>query len=87
MLKKNSKQKTIRKSYPSPFSLEKGDFTDKELKKRLKETLTRESDLTPRLIAFIKIFGHPMIRKQMFYTSTSRSQAMQMIPNSLMMTS
>ena len=55
MLKKNSKQKTIRKSYPSPFSLEKGDFTDKELKKRLKETLTRESDLTPRLIAFIKI--------------------------------
>ena len=53
--KKISKQKTIKKSYPSPFSLEKGDFTDEELKKRLKETLTRESDLTPRLIAFIKI--------------------------------
>ena len=29
--------KTIRNSYPSPFSLEKGDFTDKELKKRLKK--------------------------------------------------
>ena len=53
--KKISKQKTIKKSYQSPFSLEKGDFTDEELKKRLKETLTRESDLTPRLIAFIKI--------------------------------
>lgn len=53
--KKISKQKTIKKSYSSPFSLEKGDFTDEELKKRLKETLTRESDLTPRLIAFIKI--------------------------------
>ena len=53
--RKISKQKTIKKSYPSPFSLEKGNFTDDELRKRLKETLTRNSDLTPRLIAFIKI--------------------------------
>ena len=53
--KKISKQKTIKKSYPSPFSLEKGDFSVEELKKRLRETLTRESDLTPRLIAFIRI--------------------------------
>jgi len=53
--RKISKQKTIKKSYPSPFSLEKGNFTDDELRRRLKETLTRDSDLTPRLIAFIKI--------------------------------
>ncbi len=53
--RKISKQKTIKKSYPSLFSLEKGNFTDDELKKRLKETLTRDYDLTPRLIEFIKI--------------------------------
>ena len=53
--RKISKQKAIKKSYSSPFSLEKGNFTDDELRRRLKETLTRDSDLTPRLIAFIKI--------------------------------
>ncbi len=53
--KKTSKQKLVKKSYPSPFSLEKGNFNDNELKKRLKETLTRDSDLTPRLTAFMKI--------------------------------
>ena len=44
--------------------------------------------LVPELLEVrIQEFGHPMIRKLMFYTSISRSQAMQMIPNPLMMTS
>jgi len=53
--RKISKQKAVKRSYPSSFSLEKGDFSDEELKNKLIETLTRESDLTPRLLAFIKI--------------------------------
>ncbi len=71
--KKTSKQKAIKKSYPSPFSLEKGNFSEEELKKRLKETLTRDSDLTPRLIAFIKIllsdnraFSREEIKQRLF---------------------
>lgn len=39
----------------SSFSVEKGAFGDEELEMMLLESLTRESDLTPRLQAFVRI--------------------------------
>ncbi len=50
-----SRRKATKKLYPSSYSTERGNFTEEELKAKLKETLTCDSDLTPRLIAFIKI--------------------------------
>ena len=41
--------------HSSSFSLEKGTFAHEELESRLLETLTRPSDLTPRLTCFLKI--------------------------------
>ncbi len=55
--KRISKQKNVKKAYPSPFSLERGSFKEDELKIKLINTLTRVSDLTPRLIAFIEILS------------------------------
>lgn len=55
--KRISKQKIVKKAYPSPFSLERGSFEEDDLKMKLVETLTRDSDLTPRLIEFLKILS------------------------------
>ena len=71
--KRVSKRKGVKKSYPSPFSLEKGDFGEDELRKRLKDSLTRDSDLTPRLVAFIEIllsedrtFGREEVKQRLY---------------------
>lgn len=53
--KKETKQKEIKRSIKSSFSLEKSDLPDNELEKRLINTLLRKSDLTPRVVAFLEI--------------------------------
>lgn len=56
--KKEIKQKEAkRSSVRSSFSLEKGDFPDDELKRKLIATLRRETDLTLRLISFLEIIS------------------------------
>lgn len=52
--KKESKQKEQREPGKSSFSLEKSNLTTEELKQKIVESLTRESDLTPRLRAFLE---------------------------------
>jgi len=53
--KKTMKQREMRTVRSSPFSLEVGNFDDETLKKKLKETLTRQTELTPRFRAFLRI--------------------------------
>ncbi len=53
--KRTIKQREMRTIYNSPFSLETGNFDEKTLKEKLKETLTRKTELTPRFRAFLKI--------------------------------
>jgi len=53
--KKETKQKEIKRSIKSSFSLEKSDLPNNELEKRLINTLLRKSDLTPRVVAFLEI--------------------------------
>jgi len=55
--KKETKQKEAKRSVRSSFSLEKSNLPDGDLEKRLIITLQRESDLTPRLIAFLEIIS------------------------------
>lgn len=55
LVKKEKKQKEIRQSKSSSFSLEKGNFAMDKLRKELKSSLTRNSILTPRVIEFLKI--------------------------------
>lgn len=55
--KKESKQKEAKLGTRSSFSLERSDLPDDELEKRLITTLQRESDLTPRVIAFLEIIS------------------------------
>ena len=55
IMKKEAKQKELKRPPRSSFSLEKSDLPDDELKKRLIKTLQRKSDLTPRVIAFFDI--------------------------------
>ena len=54
IVKKEIKQKEFKRSIRSTFSLEKGDFDEVELRKKLNESLTRNSELTPRLVTFFK---------------------------------
>lgn len=54
--KKEDKQKES-KMIVSSYSLEKSNYDDEELEKRLIKTLKRESDLTPRLITFLEIIS------------------------------
>jgi len=54
-VKKEKKQKEVRQSKMSSFSLEKSEYDDENLKKELKSSLLRQSDLTPRVIEFLKI--------------------------------
>lgn len=53
--KKVSKQKEHREPGKSSFSLEKANLPPDELKQKILQSLTRQSDLTPRLRAFLKI--------------------------------
>lgn len=55
--KKESKQKELKQSGKSSFSLEKSNLEPDELKKGIVESLTRESDLTPRFRAFLEIIS------------------------------
>lgn len=55
--KKETKQKEIKRNITSSFSLEKSDLPNNELEKKLINTLLRESDLTPRVIAFLEIIS------------------------------
>jgi len=55
------------------FSLDKGNYSDKELKAELKETLDRDTTLTPRLIKFLEIllsesktFSREEIKEKLF---------------------
>jgi len=53
--KKETKQKEQKRSARSSFSLERSNLPDDELKARIIASLTRPSDLTPRLRAFLEI--------------------------------
>lgn len=55
--KKESKQKELKQSGKSSFSLEKSNLEPDELKNRIVESLTRDSELTPRFRAFLEIIG------------------------------
>lgn len=53
--KKETKQKEQRHPGKSSFSLEKSTLPEDELKQRILQTLKRDSDLTPRMIAFLEV--------------------------------
>lgn len=54
--KKEIKQKEAKKSsYRSSFSLEVGTFSQSELEQRIRKTLDRQTELTPRFVKFLKI--------------------------------
>lgn len=55
LIKKEKKQKEVRQSKNSSFSLEKSDYKNDRLIQELKSSLVRKSDLTPRVIEFLKI--------------------------------
>ena len=55
--KKEKKQKVAKKSVRSSFSLEKSNLPNDKLKEKLLNTLRRDSELTFRLIAFLKIIS------------------------------
>ncbi|MBF0245787.1 MAG: DUF91 domain-containing protein [Planctomycetes bacterium] len=55
--KKESKQKELKQSGKSSFSLEKSNLEPEELQVRIVESLTRDSDLTPRFRAFLEIIS------------------------------
>lgn len=53
--RKEKKEKEHKQSIRSTFSLEKSNLEAAELEIKIKETLKRRSDLTPRVIAFLEI--------------------------------
>lgn len=55
LIKKEKKQKEVRQTKSSSFSLEKSEYDIETLKNELVSSLTRKSDLTPRVIAFLEI--------------------------------
>jgi hypothetical protein len=71
--RREAKQKETSRPLRGSFSLEKGDFQPEELKGHLKESLARQSDLTPRLVAFLelllsedRVFGREEIKRGLF---------------------
>ena len=71
--RREAKKKETSRAVASSFSLAKGNFPPPELKKRLATTLTRRSDLTPRLIAFLQLllsddraFGREEVKRELF---------------------
>jgi len=57
LIQKEKKQKEIKHSKHSSFSLEKSSYDNTKLKSVLLSSLTRDSALTPRVIEFIKIIN------------------------------
>jgi len=57
LVKKEKKQKEVRHSKSSSFSLEKSEYDDDKLKKELISSLTRNSALIPRVVEFLKIIN------------------------------
>ncbi len=55
LVKKEKKQKEVKHSKMSSFSLEKSEYDKDKLYKEIKLSLLRQSDLTPRVIEFLKI--------------------------------
>jgi hypothetical protein len=53
--RREAKQKESKRSVRSLFSLEKGSFDVPQLEQRLRRTLSRETELTPRLVKFLEI--------------------------------
>lgn len=73
ILKKEIKQKATKRPRRSSFSLEKSDLPPNKLEEKFINTLQRESDLTPRVIAFLeiisseeKIFKREEVRSKLF---------------------
>jgi len=57
LVKKGIKQKEIKHTHQSSFSLEKSNYDNDKLKKTLLSSLTRDSALIPRVIEFFKIIN------------------------------
>jgi len=57
LIQKEKKQKEVKHTKLSSFSLEKSNYDTEKLKKELKSSLTRKSILTPRVIAFLEIIN------------------------------
>lgn len=57
LIKKEKKQKEIKHTKASSFSLEKSSYDDENLKKALVSSLNRNSALMPRVIEFLKIIN------------------------------
>ena len=53
--RKEAKQKEAKRLKRSSFSLEKGTFKVLDLEEQLRRTLTRQTDLTPRIVRFLEI--------------------------------
>jgi len=71
--RKEAKQKGARRPVRSSFSLEKGAFEISELEERLRKTLARRTDLTPRFARFLEIllseeraFSREEVRQRLF---------------------
>lgn len=57
IIKKEKKNKEVRHSKMSSFSMEKSNYNDSKLKSELRSSLSRDSDLTPRIIEFLSILN------------------------------
>jgi hypothetical protein len=71
--RKEVKQRESRRPGRTTFSLEKGDYDLPELDQQLRATLARQTDLTPRLVAFLEIllsenrvFGRDEVKEKLF---------------------
>ncbi len=70
---REARQKEVARSVRSSFSLEKGTFELAELEDRLRLTLRRQSDLTPRLVKLLEIlisedrpYGRDEVKQELF---------------------
>jgi hypothetical protein len=71
--RREAKQKETSRPLRSSFSLEKGEFSPEELNAYLDASLSRQSDLTPRLVALLelllsedRVFGREEIKRALF---------------------
>jgi len=71
--RKEIKQKEGKRPPRSSFSLEKGSFDLPELEQRMRKTLARQTDLTPRFVKFLEIllsadrvFGREEVKQELF---------------------
>jgi len=79
--KEIKQQETKKASYHSSFSLEPGTFSLPQLKQRIKDTLARQTDLTPRLVRFLEIllsedrvFGREEVKRRLFEKKVGSSE-------------